>query len=70
MPLAIGEQKTAAWFALRFSKAEFGIFDAFADESGRAAHLEGPIAKALMERADELLAQAPHIAKVDILANK
>src|SRR5207237_8536917 len=47
LPLAQGESWTPVWFALKFGKSEFGIFDAFADEAGRKAHLEGPIAKAL-----------------------
>ena len=51
LPLAQGEAKTPVWFALKFGKGEFGIFDAFADESGRKAHLSGPIAAALMARA-------------------
>jgi quinol monooxygenase YgiN len=46
------------------------IFDVFPDESGREAHLAGPIAAALMQRADELLAEPPTIEKVDVLASK
>ena len=70
LPLAQGEAKTPVWFALKFGKSEFGIFDAFADESGRKAHLSGPIAAALMARAGELLAQPPKIEQVDLLASK
>ena len=70
LPLANSESKTALWFALRFSPGEFGIFDAFADESGRKAHLEGPIAAALMKKAPELLAETPKIERVDLLAAK
>ena len=70
LPLAQGEAKTPVWFALKFGKGEFGIFDAFADESGRKAHLSGPIAAALMARAGELLAQPPKIEQVDLLASK
>jgi quinol monooxygenase YgiN len=46
LPLAQQEAKTVVWFALRLSERQFGIFDAFADEAGRAAHLDGPIAAA------------------------
>jgi quinol monooxygenase YgiN len=46
------------------------VFDAFADEAGRTAHLQGRIAQALMGRADELLASPPDIRKVDVLAVK
>lgn len=70
LPLAQQEPKTTVWFAVRLSKSEFGIFDAFADESGRSAHLEGPIAAALMSKASELFAQPPQIEKVDVLAAK
>jgi len=70
LPLAQQESKTVVWFAIRLSEREFGIFDAFADESGRTAHLEGPIAAALMAKAGELLAEPPRIDKVDVLAAK
>jgi quinol monooxygenase YgiN len=70
LPLAQKEEATIVWFALRFSKSEFGIFDAFAGDSGRDAHLNGPIAAALMAKAGELLAEPPRIDKVDLLAAK
>lgn len=69
-PLAEDESKTVFWFAIRLSKSEFGIFDAFPDDSGRTAHLNGPIASALMSKASELLAEPPRIDKVDVLAAK
>ena len=56
--------------SLRFGPAEFGIFDAFPDEKGRKAHLNGPIAAALMKRAGELLSEPPRIEQVDLLASK
>ena len=59
LSLANQETTTPIWFALRLGPTNFGIFDAFADESGRQAHLNGPIAKALMARAPELLAKPP-----------
>jgi quinol monooxygenase YgiN len=70
LPLAEKEPATTVWFALRLSKNEFGIFDAFPDEAGRTAHLNGPIAAALMSKAGELLAEPPRIDKVDLLAVK
>ena len=51
LPLAEAEAATIVWFALRISKNEFGIFDAFPDEAGRKAHLNGSIAAALMAKA-------------------
>jgi quinol monooxygenase YgiN len=70
LPLAQAEPATIVWFALRLSKNEFGIFDAFPDEAGRKAHLSGPIAAALMAKAGELLAEPPKIEQVDLLAVK
>ena len=43
LPLANAEARTTAWFALRFGPSTFGVFDAFADETGRQAHLDGPM---------------------------
>lgn len=70
LPLAQAEAATIVWFALRLSKNEFGIFDAFPDDAGRKAHLNGPIAAALMAKAGELLAEPPKIEPVDLLAVK
>jgi quinol monooxygenase YgiN len=70
LPLAQAEPATIVWFAFRLSKNEFGIFDAFPDDSGRKAHLNGPIAAALMAKAGELLAEPPKIEEVDLLAVK
>lgn len=70
LPLAEAEEATTVWFAIRLSPSEFGIFDAFADDAGRQAHLAGRIAAALMGKADELLAEPPRIDAVDILAAK
>ncbi|HEY4393919.1 MAG TPA: antibiotic biosynthesis monooxygenase [Polyangia bacterium] len=69
-PLAQKEPETTVWFALRLGPSTFGIFDAFPAESGRKAHLEGPIAAALMAKAPELLAEPPKIEQVDVLASK
>jgi quinol monooxygenase YgiN len=58
------------WFALRLGPTTFAIFDSFTDEAGREAHLNGPIAKALMAKAPELLATAPVIERLDVLGVK
>lgn len=68
LPLAEAEPATAAWFALRFGDGSFGIFDVFPDEDGRRAHLAGRVAAALSARAAGLLASAPRIDPVDIVA--
>ena len=70
LPLANQEAGTVVWFAIRLDASTFGIFDAFADEGGREAHLSGPIAAALMAKAKELLAEPPNIQKVTVLAAK
>jgi quinol monooxygenase YgiN len=64
------EPATTAWFAVRFGPSTFGIFDAFPDEAGRQAHLNGRVAAALMQKAGDLLATPPSIEKVDVLAAK
>jgi quinol monooxygenase YgiN len=51
-------------------QSSYGIFDTFADESGRNAHLNGEIAKALFAKAHDLLRKPPEIAKPEILASK
>jgi hypothetical protein len=39
-------------------------------DAGRDAHLSGKVAKALMEKAPELLAEGPTIEKADVLADR
>jgi len=70
LALANQEDFTPVWFALKIGPSTFGIFDAFADDSGRQAHLSGQIAAALMANAATLLATPPQIEKVDLLAVK
>ena len=69
-PLAVAEPATTTWYAVKLGPSKFGIFDTFPNEAGRNAHLSGEIAKALMARAGELLAEPPQIEKLDILALK
>jgi quinol monooxygenase YgiN len=69
-PLAEQEPGTTSWYALKIGPSTFGIFDTFADENGRDAHLTGEIAKALFAKAEELFARAPEIDKAEILAMK
>ena len=58
------------WFAVRLDPSTFAIIDAFADESGREAHLAGQVASALKEKRPQLLASEPTIERFDILAAK
>jgi quinol monooxygenase YgiN len=68
--MARDEPQTNAWYAFQMTPSTFGIFDTFSNEEGRQAHLNGDIAKALVSKADELLASGPDIKPVDIIASK
>ena len=70
LQMANQERTTPLWFALQLGPSTFGVFDAFHDESGRQGHLDGPIAKALMANAPNLLAAPPSIEKTEILGAK
>lgn len=70
LPLAEQEPDTTAWFAIKIDESTFGIFDVFPSDDGRQAHLGGPIAAALMERAGDLLSSPPDIKQIDVLAAK
>ena len=70
LALAQQEPETTVWFALRLGPSTFGIFDAFPSEAGRKAHLNGPIAAALMAKAADLLSAPPKIEQLDVLAAK
>jgi quinol monooxygenase YgiN len=70
LPLANAEPGTTVWFALKLGPSTFGVFDAFADDAGRQAHLNGPIAQALMANASTLLSAPPTIEPVELLAVK
>jgi quinol monooxygenase YgiN len=68
--LALAEEGTVTWYAFRIDETHFGIFDTFEAEAGRQAHIEGEIPKALGQIAEELLAVAPDIKPVDVIAVK
>jgi quinol monooxygenase YgiN len=69
-PLAEKETGTTTWYALKIGPSQYGIFDTFADENARNAHLTGEIAKALFAKAEELFVRAPDVEKPEILAVK
>jgi quinol monooxygenase YgiN len=68
--LVLAETGTTSWYAVRLGDGQYGIFDTFPDENGRDAHLRGEVARQLMAKASELLAESPVIQKLDILASK
>ncbi len=70
LELANAEAGTLIWMALRTDDSTFWIVDAFPGDTERQAHLDGPIAAALMENADRLLASPPEILPADVLAAK
>jgi quinol monooxygenase YgiN len=70
LALAHQEKTTPIWFALQLGPSTFGVFDAFADDKGRQAHLSGPIAQALMAQAPQLFAAPPSIEPIDVLGVK
>ena len=70
LTLANRETTTPVWFALRLGGGSFAIFDAFAGEPERQAHLNGPIAKALMAQAPHLLAEPPAIQQLEVMGAK
>jgi hypothetical protein len=70
LPLAQAEDDTIAWFGFKIDDATYGIFDVFPGAAGRQAHLDGPIAAALLGRAEELLSSPPDIKPIDVLAAK
>lgn len=70
LDLANAEAGTTVWFALRTDEQTFWIVDAFPGDTERQAHLDGPIAAALMANADRLLAEPPSIQQAEVLAAK
>lgn len=68
-PLVDDEPQTVVWFAFRTGERSFAIVDAFPDQAGRRAHLEGAVAAALSARA-ELFASPPAIDPVDVVTAK
>ena len=68
--IVAGEPATTTWYAVRLGPSRFAIFDTFPNDAGRAAHLSGKVAAALMAQAPDLLEQPPQIEKIDVLAVK
>ncbi len=68
--LAAAEAGTVTWYAFKLSDTTYGIFDTFADEDGRQAHLNGQIPAALGEVGPDLLASEPDIRTTDVIAVK
>jgi hypothetical protein len=50
--------------------SKFDIFDVFASDAGRQAHLSSRVAAALMTKWLELSSKSPSVEKIDVLAAK
>jgi quinol monooxygenase YgiN len=68
--IAAAEQGTVTWYAFKISDTSYGIFDTFESEDARDAHLNGEIPRALAQVGADLLARAPEIRTVDVIAVK
>jgi len=68
--IAASEEGTVTWYAFKLDETTYGIFDTFESEEGRQAHIDGEIPKALDQVGDDLLAKAPEIRPVEIVAVK
>ncbi|MGO4299798.1 putative quinol monooxygenase [Leifsonia sp. RAF41] len=64
------EPGTRTWYAFQIDDTHFGIFDTFADQDARQAHLNGAIPQALGEVGPTLLAKDPDLKTIDLLAVK
>jgi hypothetical protein len=56
--------------ALELGETTYGIFDTFETDDARQAHINGEIPRALGKVASDLLARAPDIRPIDVIAVK
>jgi hypothetical protein len=68
--LVLEEPKTVAWWAIRLANGDYGIFDVFADNGGRLAHLAGHVPRELAKHSLTLLGSVPDTTLLDVLAAK
>ena len=61
------EESTIARFGFRRGPTTFGVFHAFSDEAGRAAHFAAA-GEAMSARVSELFTEAPAVDHVDIVS--
>jgi protease I len=70
LPMVEEEPETTSWYGMRLGDSTFGIFDTFADDNGRQAHLAGRVAQELQQRGPDLFSRPPVIERIDVLACK
>jgi quinol monooxygenase YgiN len=68
--LAVAEEGTVTWYAFKISDTSYGLFDTFATHDARTAHINGQIPAALAQVSADLLARAPDIQPVNLVAVK
>ena len=68
--MAQHDATASVWFALQLGPSTFGIFDAFRDETGCQAHLNGPSRRPWGQTLPSGWAQAPSIERIDALGAK
>ena len=68
--LAVAEEGTVCWYAFKISDTSYGIFDTFATDDARTAHINGQIPAALATVSADLLTSEPDIRPVDVVAVK
>jgi quinol monooxygenase YgiN len=68
--LAVAEEGTVTWYAFKISDTSYGIFDTFATDDARTAHINGQIPAALATVSGDLLVSEPDIRPVDVVAAK
>ncbi len=61
---------SVTWYAFKISDTSYGIFDTFATDYARTAHVNGQIPAALASVSADLLVREPDIRPVDVLAVK
>lgn len=69
-PLVRDEERTTAWFALRFEDREYGIFVTFPDNAGRLAHLTGLAPREFAKHPLTLLGAINDLHLVNVLVEK
>jgi quinol monooxygenase YgiN len=68
--LAVAEEGTVTWYAFKISDTSYGIFDTFATDDARTAHINGQIPAALATVSADLLVSEPDIRPVDVVTVK
>ena len=67
-PKLLAQPGTVAWFALRFGRGHYAMFDLFPAEGARSAHTAGLVPRELARHAASLLGGLPAMEGIDVLA--